>query len=70
MELTLTPQEGELLEEILEAALQNLEKQIRHSDIRHYRETLKADEAVVSALLERVRESERAALPVGALRSR
>lgn len=65
MEIDLTPQEGELLEEILEAALLNLEKQIRHADLRAFKERLKADEVVVAALLDKVRECERSALPMG-----
>ena len=57
MELTLTPQEHELLLRILEQHHQQLLKEIWHTDSREFKLGLQADEKRLDAVLDRMRQA-------------
>jgi hypothetical protein len=55
MELTLSAQEQHLLEQILEARYRALQKEIAHTDHREFKQTLRDNEKLIEAMLERLR---------------
>jgi uncharacterized protein YutE (UPF0331/DUF86 family) len=55
MELILSAQEQELLEEILEARNRLLQKEIAHTDHREFKQKLRDNEKLIEAILERLR---------------
>lgn len=55
MELTLSAQEQHLLEQILEARYRVLQKEIAHTDHREFKQTLRDNEKLIEAMLERLR---------------
>jgi hypothetical protein len=55
MQLVLSSDEAEVLEEILSSALGDLKEQIYKAEVTEYRTALKQREAIVVALLERLR---------------
>ena len=57
MELTLNPEERELLLRILERHHQGLLKEIWHTDHREFRLALREDEKLLESLLVRLREA-------------
>ena len=54
MELTLTPQEAELLHGLLERALVDLRLEIQHTDRKAFKAGLKLEEEHLRAILERL----------------
>lgn len=57
MELTLTPQEYELLLRILEQHHQQLLKEIWHTDSREFKLALQTDEKQLDSVLDRMRQA-------------
>ena len=57
MELTLTPQEHELLLRILEQHHQELLKEIWHTDSREFKLALQRDEKRLDSVLDRMRQA-------------
>lgn len=57
MELTLTPQEYELLLRILEQHHQQLLKEIWHTDSREFKLPLQTDEKQLDSVLDRMRQA-------------
>jgi len=57
MQLTLTPEEHELLLRILEQHHQGLLKEIWHTDHREFRLALREDEKQLESVLSRLREA-------------
>jgi hypothetical protein len=57
MELTLSAQEQQVLEAILEARYRVLQKEIAHTDHREFKQTLRDNEKVIEAVLNRLRVS-------------
>ncbi len=57
MELTLTPQEHELLFRILEQHHQSLLKEIWHTDNREFRLALRMEEEELESVLDRMRRA-------------
>ena len=55
MELTLSAQEQQLLEAILEARYRVLQKEIAHTDHREFKQTLREHEKLIESLLARLR---------------
>ena len=55
MDLYLNAKEMELLTGLLERRLDDLRREIHHTDSRAFREALKADEALLGGLLEKVK---------------
>lgn len=55
MELHLTAEEQDLLTGILERRHHELQKEIRHTDHREFRETLRHNEEVIESLLNQLR---------------
>ncbi len=55
MQLTLSPQEQELLERILEQRHHELQKEISHTDHREFRQQLREQETLIESMLNRVR---------------
>ena len=55
MEFTLNPQEAELLGRLLERALTDLVREIQHTDRGAFKAALKADEAVLQGIIDRLR---------------
>ncbi len=55
MQLNLNPQETELLSRLLEAALTDLGREIHHTDRGAFKAALKADEALLEGIVERLR---------------
>ena len=66
MELQLTPKDCEMLEETLQHALWSLRDQIRFSDAHESKDGLKADEALLTGLLSKIRAAVRASVPAPA----
>ena len=66
MELKLTPEECEMIEETLQHALLSLRDQIRFSDAHEFKDGLKADEALLTRLLSKIRAAARASALVPA----
>lgn len=62
-DLRLTQTEGDMLRKILESYLSDLRVEIAHTDLKDYRETLKAEETFIKELLDRL---EHASAPVSA----
>ncbi|MCX7679345.1 MAG: hypothetical protein N2316_09000 [Spirochaetes bacterium] len=56
MELTLTKEEAELIEELLLIELNTLPVEIHHCRISEYKEMLKKKQTLVSGLLEKVKK--------------
>ncbi len=54
MELILTPAERDLLEGILEDALGSLREEVYHSETARYKDDLKADEATLRVILNKL----------------
>ncbi|HEX9082357.1 MAG TPA: hypothetical protein VF768_08760 [Holophagaceae bacterium] len=54
MELSLNPQEAELLHGLLERALADLRMEIQHTDRKAFKAELKHEEAQLLALLDRL----------------
>jgi hypothetical protein len=54
MELSLEPRESEVLARILTASLGDLRMEISNTERYEYRESLKADEEIIKAILERL----------------
>lgn len=59
MELRLSAQEQQLLEEILEARYRVLQKEIAHTDHREFKQTLRENEKLIESILERLRTAAR-----------
>lgn len=59
MELRLSAQEQQLLEEILEARYRVLQKEIAHTDHREFKQTLREHEKLIESILERLRTAAR-----------
>jgi len=55
MELTLSAQEQQLLEAILEARYRVLQKEIAHTDHREFKQTLREHEKLIESILTRLR---------------
>ena len=55
MELTLSAQEQQLLEAILEARYRVLQTEIAHTDHREFKQTLREHEKLIESLLARLR---------------
>ncbi len=55
MELRLSAQEQQLLEEILEARYRVLQKEIAHTDHREFKQTLRDNEKLIESILSRLR---------------
>jgi len=55
MQLPLTSEEAEVLEELLTSALGDLREQVYKAEVAEYKAVLKQREAIVAGLLERVR---------------
>jgi len=55
MQLPLTSEEAEVLEELLTSALGDLREQVYKAEVAEYKAALKQREAIVAGLLERVR---------------
>ena len=55
MQLNLNPQETELLSRLLEAALTDMGREIHHTDRVAFKVALKADEALLEGIVERLR---------------
>jgi hypothetical protein len=55
MELTLSAQEQQLLEAILEARYRVLQKEIAHTDHREFKQTLREHEKLIESILARLR---------------
>lgn len=56
MELILTDQERELLEQILEHRHFELQKEIAHTHHREFKQTLRDNEELIESMLNRLRE--------------
>lgn len=54
MELTLNPQEAELLHGLLERALADLRLEIQHTDRKAFKASLKLEEEQIAAILDRL----------------
>ncbi len=54
MELRLSAQEQQLLEEILEARYRVLQKEIAHTDHREFKQTLRENEKLIESILSRL----------------
>lgn len=54
MELRLSAQEQQLLEEILEARYRVLQKEIAHTDHREFKQTLREHEKLIESILSRL----------------
>ena len=57
MELTLSAQEQQLLETVLEARYRVLQKEIAHTDHREFKQTLRDNEKIIESILTRIRTS-------------
>lgn len=57
MELTLSAHEQQVLEAVLEARYRVLQKEIAHTDHREFKQTLRDNEKVIEAVLNRLRVS-------------
>jgi hypothetical protein len=57
MNLTLEPEDVDLLERVLSSRLGDLRMEISNTDSYEFRQDLKADEARLKALLERLRQA-------------
>ena len=55
MELTLSAQEQQLLETVLEARYRVLQKEIAHTDHRDFKQTLRDNEKIIESILTRIR---------------
>jgi hypothetical protein len=55
MELTLSAQEQQLLEAVLEARYRVLQKEIAHTDHREFKQTLRDNEKIIESILARIR---------------
>jgi len=55
MELLLTVQEQELLQQILEQRYLELQKEISHTDHREFKQTLRKNEKLIESMLNRLR---------------
>jgi hypothetical protein len=55
MELTLNPQEAELLGRLLERAMMDLRREINHTDRGAFKAALKSDEILLQGILDRLR---------------
>ncbi len=55
MNLDLTPQELTVLDETLESALENIREQVHHAEDPVYKDSLKADEALLRKMIQKVR---------------
>ena len=55
MELTLSAQEHQLLETVLEARYRVLQKEIAHTDHREFKQTLRDNEKIIESILTRIR---------------
>jgi len=55
MELTLSAQEQQLLEAILEARYRVLQKEIAHTDHREFKQTLREHDKLIESILARLR---------------
>jgi hypothetical protein len=55
MDLYLDAKETELLTGLLQRCLDDLRREIHHTDTRAFKEALRADEALLSGLLEKVK---------------
>lgn len=55
MELTLSAQEQQLLETVLEARYRVLQQEIAHTDHREFKQTLRDNEKVIETILARLR---------------
>jgi hypothetical protein len=63
MNLTLEPEDVDLLERVLSSRLGDLRMEISNTDSYEFRQGLKADEARLKALLERLRQDREAPQP-------
>jgi hypothetical protein len=63
MNLTLEPEDVDLLERVLSGRLGDLRMEISNTDSYDFRQDLKADEARLKALLERLRQDREAPQP-------
>jgi hypothetical protein len=63
MHLTLDPEDANLLEQVLNSRVGDLRFEISNTDDYDFRQGLKADEARLKALLERLRLAREAAQP-------
>lgn len=57
MELILTPEEHELLLDVLEQHHRELQKEIAHTDHRDFRATLRKNESLIESMLSRLQVS-------------
>lgn len=55
MELTLSMEEQRLLEQILEARYNTLQREIAHTDHREFKQMLRRNETLIESMLSRLR---------------
>lgn len=63
MELILSDEEQELLEQILEHRHSGLQKEIAHTDHREFKQMLRKDDELIESMLNRVRKTVLAKAP-------